>query len=236
MNRSGVHIGVWLFLAFATLLASCSTLGSPDGQISAAKSTQTVPSSLADGLVDSTLTFTPEPTTDYGTPEPPTPFIVEDFADFEMNIASGEAAADFTAPLLDGSTFRLSDYRGEYVLVFPTVVGCGDCVFGINVITFVNEASPNIQLEILIMDLYVGDSPAVWTDFANQINHSNISWGVAGSDAFAVDYEIDTLGTMLLVNPEGKVVFRSKHPITYYQLEALFGLIEDEYLSAGQGS
>ena len=175
-----------------------------------------------------TPTFAFEPTPIYGTPAPPTPYVVEDYSDLEMNIASGAEAADFSAPLYDGTTFRLSDHRGEYVLVFPTVVGCADCVFGINVITFVNQDFPVSGLDILIMDLYAFDSPLVWTDFATQLGQPNISWGVVASDTFVIDYEIDTLGTLLLINPEGKIVFRSDHPITYFQLEALYGLIEDE--------
>lgn len=129
---------------------------------------------------------------------------------------------------MDGSLFQLSEFEGEYLLVFPTVVGCGDCVFGINVISYVNEDHPLDNLDILIMDLYVDDDPSVWQYFAAEIDQANISWGVVDSETFLVDYEIDSLGPLLLIGPEGRIVFRSKHPISYFQLDALFGLIEGD--------
>ena len=175
-----------------------------------------------------------EPTTTpmapkFGPPDTATPFVVASIAEFPGNLAQGELAADFSAELIDGSLFTLSEYGDRYLLLFPTVVGCGECVFGINSMSLALE--PFLELEvdgdfqILIMDLYPGGDPLDWQYFAEIYTHPNIIWGVVASDLFAIDYEILTLGTIFLIDPQGNIVFRSEYALPPFQFEKLFELI-----------
>ena len=177
---------------------------------------------------------TPEPTATpiapkFGTPETATPFVVASFADFPGNLAQGEFAADFSAQLIDGSLFTLSEYGDSYLLLFPTVVGCGQCVFGINSMALALEPflelNPDVSFQILVMDLYAGDDPLVWEYFAETYPYPNIIWGVVASDLFVVDYEILGFGTIFLIDPRGSIVFRSENSLPVYQFEKLFELI-----------
>jgi len=44
------------------------------------------------------------------------------------NIARGEKAINFSARALGSGTVRLSEQRRSPILLFPSAVGCGDCV------------------------------------------------------------------------------------------------------------
>lgn len=156
--------------------------------------------------------------------KPPTPFVVASFADFPGNLADGEMAKNFTAKLLEGEQFSLSEHRGNYILVFPTVVGCGDCIFGINQIKVANEAFQESGLTVLIMNLYIDDDPELWRYFADTIDQKNILWGVVTSASFAVDYNILGLGTIFLIDPANQIVFRSENPLPVWKFEELFDL------------
>ncbi|MCH7662548.1 MAG: hypothetical protein IH859_01595 [Chloroflexi bacterium] len=165
----------------------------------------------------------------FGPPETATPFVVASFAEFPGNLAQGELAADFSARLIDGSLFTLSEYGDRYLLLFPTVVGCGECVFGIHAMALALEPFLEIEtdgnFQILVMDLYPGGDPLDWEYFTESYPHPNIIWGVVASDLFAVDYEILTLGSIFLINPQGNIVFRSEYALPPYQFEKLFELI-----------
>ncbi|MBW8012182.1 MAG: hypothetical protein FVQ83_13255 [Chloroflexi bacterium] len=157
-------------------------------------------------------------------PSRPTPFIVNSMAEFPGNLANGEAAPDFRAKLLGGGDFSLSDPRSNYLLVFPTVSGCGDCIFGLRQIEFGLEPFPDLDLQILVLSIYAGDNIYVWEYFQELIPHPNIQWGVVESASFVVDYEILTLGPILLIDPQGNLVFRSEYPLAAYQFEKMFEL------------
>lgn len=224
----------WLIilLIVVTLIVACTSTANPTSlPISdlptLAPSKPSLPASTL-------LPPTPDPTTTpvapkFGPPDTPTPFVVASIADFPGNLAQGELAADFSARLIDGSLFTLSEYGDRYLLLFPTVVGCGECIFGINAIALALEPFLDIEtdgiFQVLVMDLYPGGDPSDWEYFAEAYPHPNIIWGVVASDLFAVDYEIFTLGSIFLVDPEGKIVFRSEYSLAPYQFEKLFALI-----------
>lgn len=130
-----------------------------------------------------------------GSSESPTPFIVTSFADLPGNEASGEIAKDFSADLVGGGKFSLLEQGEDYILVFPTVIGCSGCLFAINEIAIANEAYKDSGLKVLILDLWVDDEIDNWQYFADLVDQPNFLWGVVTSESFAADYNILGLGT-----------------------------------------
>lgn len=157
-------------------------------------------------------------------PEPPTPFVVTSFADFPGNLAVGEQAKEFTASLLGGERFSLAEFRDDYLLVFPTVISCSACMFGINQIAIANETYIDSGLKVLLLDLWGDDDLKNWEYFAGLVDQPNFLWGVVTSESFIVDYNVLGLGTIFLINPAQQIVFRSDQPLAAWQFEELFAL------------
>ncbi len=188
-------------------------------------------------------TAVPSPTPPPPTPEPtavptvvptveilpptvgPNPTVsVASFADFPGNVATGKAAPDFTARVLGGSTFTLSEQRSAPVLLFPTVVGCGDCIFVMQEITAAYPDYRGRGLKVVILNLYPEDVPETWQPFADYFAEPEFIWGVVNSTDFVVGYNIQSLGTTLLVDPDGKLVFRREYPLFADEFRQLFDL------------
>jgi len=220
-----------LFIGVALIVACNSTTNPTSLPISDLPTVAPTKTPLsASTLLQPTLDPTKTPIApNFGPPDTPTPFVVASMADFPGNLAQGELAPDFSARLIDGSLFTFSEYGERYLLLFPTVVGCGECIFGINSMSLALEPflelSPGESFQILVMDLYPGGDPLAWEYFAETYPHPNIIWGVVASDLFAVDYEILTLGSIFLINPQGIIIFRSEYSLAPYQFEKLFALI-----------
>lgn len=147
------------------------------------------------------------------------------FATMPENIATGQLAPDFNARALDGQTFTLSASRGTYVLIFPTVIGCGDCVFTMGQLAaaYSDFQGPNLQL--VLLNLYPEDVPETWSEYIDLYPHLDAVWSVVDGVDFVVDYEVRSLGTILLVDPQGTLVYRRNYPLVEEEFRQLFSLI-----------
>lgn len=167
-------------------------------------------------------TATPPPPT--ATPDPALAQALGPFAGLFDNQATGAPAPDFSARVLGGWTFVLSAQRGSWVLVIPTVVGCGDCVFTMQELA---QAYPEFQgrgLQVVLLNLYPQDVPESWNFFVDLYPEQDFLWAVVDSPDFVVDYNIQTLGTSLLIDPEGRLVFRQEYPLLADEFRQLFAL------------
>lgn len=174
----------------------------------------------------------PKPTTAPARPifAPPTPDeipldAVTSFVDFPGNKAKGETAPDFSAHLLGGDTFTLSEWRDTYLLVLPTVVGCGPCMANLEEITQIYPAYQDTNLDVLILDIYAPDSQDVWQFYADLFPEVGFLWGVVDSMDFVMDYNLTSLGDVVLISPEREILFWSRHILRAKEYRALIDLI-----------
>ncbi len=179
------------------------------------------------------LTATPLPLT----PEPTVPPTVEiapaavgpdalpsSFADMPGNLATGESAPDFAARMMDGGTFTLSEQRGSYVLLLPTIIGCGECLFSLAEITTAYPDYRGKGIKVVVLNLDFQDVPESWQEYADYFAEREFLWGVVNSQDFLVDYNIRTLGTKVLIDPDGRMVYWNEYPLVADGFRQLFGL------------
>lgn len=153
---------------------------------------------------------------------------VTSFDQMTGNRATGEPAPEFTARLLGGGTFVLSKELGKYLLVLPTSFGCGECTYSLYLLS--EEAKPKDpdSMNILVLDIYVPDLPEYWQSYAEAINQPNYRWAVLDTPTFLEDYDVYGLGTFLVIDPDGKLVFRSDVPPPPEVIRHLFTLASNE--------
>lgn len=190
------------------------------------------PTSIPDEVV---LSATPVPTATQPVPDfvgeeldgPADPAILAEigvFAEMRDNRARGDLAPDFDVRAIGNSTFSLSAQRGSYVLVVPTAIGCGECVFTMNQLAAAYPDYRDKDLKLVLINMYPEDVPESWNAYVEAYPDLGAIWGVVSSVNFVVDYDIRSLGTILLVDPAGKLVFRSNFPLIEDDLRQLFEL------------
>jgi len=146
-------------------------------------------------------------------------------AALDDNLATGQPAPDLDISALGGLTFNLAAQRGSYVLLYPTVVGCGDCVFTLAQLAAAYPEVGAENLTVVIIDIFAGDIPEIWLEFVDQYADMGFIWGVVNSTDFVIDYEIRSLGTILVVDPEGRLVYRRNYPLAEDEFRQLFDLL-----------
>jgi hypothetical protein len=152
---------------------------------------------------------------------------ITSFAQLPGNQATGEPAPDFTARLLGGGTFVLSKERGKYWLVLPTTFGCGECAYSLYLLSQAQPEDP-VNLNILVLDIYQPDLPEYWQSYADAINQPYYHWAVVDTPTFMEDYDIYGLGTFLVIDPDGRLVFQSSPPPPPEYITELFTLAQSE--------
>lgn len=98
-------------------------------------------------------------------------------------------------------------------------------MFGLSQIDWALIPYPDIDLQVLVLSIYSADDPAIWEYYKGFVTSPNFQWGVVASESFVVDYEVLTLGPVILVDPDGNIVFRIDHPMPAWQFEKLFELL-----------
>lgn len=174
-----------------------------------------LPTSPFDGLNEPTLE------------NPDTQNLIGAFASLSDNTATGVLAADFSANMLGEWTFTLAAQRGSFVLIYPTVIGCADCVFTMDQIA---QAYPEFQdsdILVVMLNLYPDDVAERWQSFIDLYPGLDFQWGVVDSLEFVINYDLYSLGTVLLINPDGNLVFQNKYPLTADQFRQLFTLVNE---------
>lgn len=146
------------------------------------------------------------------------------FAEMRDNLANGDLAPDFEVRAIGNSTFSLSSQLGSYVLVVPTAIGCGECVFTMNQLAAAYPDYRDKNLQLVLINMYPEDVPESWDAYVAAYPDLGAVWGVVSSVNFVMDYDIRSLGTILLVDPEGKLVFRSNFPLIEEELRQLLDL------------
>lgn len=141
---------------------------------------------------------------------PYTQEVDENLANLE-NVQLGKMAPDFTLKTPDGDSLSLSSLRGKYVLVDFWASWCPDC----------RKASP------LLVDVYNRYKDKNFTILGVSIDEDNARWTAAiakdgliwqqvitengwGSEVSKM-YALRWVPTGFLIDPEGKIVFKSIH-------------------------
>ena len=127
----------------------------------------------------------------------------------EYGLRTGLTAPDFEARTLEGSTIRLSDYRGKFVLIDFWGTWCSPCLGEVPYLKAAYETWPRDQFEILAIANDDVDSLRAF------VEREELPWTqvpqMEGSDSLSnvLDaYRITGYPTTLLVDPNGVIVAR----------------------------
>ena len=123
----------------------------------------------------------------------------------ESKVGIGAPAFDFELPDPSGKEFRLSDYRGKYVLVEFTASWCGWCKKEVPYLTRLYEETKGKNLEMVT--IYIDNNKAAWE---NDLKEHPLPWTVL-CDLKALDgpapqaYNVHGIPAIFLIAPDGTI-------------------------------
>ena len=141
----------------------------------------------------------------------------------------GKQAPDFTLTDIKGSKHKLSDYRGENVLLVFWATWCGPCKMTVPHLKELRKAVSEDKLAILAIShvsTYPPNTAEMIKQFAadNQINYPVLA--VKDGDAGGPYDMVGSFPTVFFIDPEGKV----KLPVTgLIRLDEFRAIIEAEW-------
>lgn len=130
----------------------------------------------------------------------------------EIGLEKGEIAPDFELQTLDGETVKLSDLRGERVMVNFWATWCPPCRAEMPDMQKLHE---NTDVKILAVNLIdTESSPEVVPEFLNELG---LTFPVLLDEEskLANDYKIAAYPTSFLLDSNGRIQFKALGAINY---------------------
>jgi peroxiredoxin len=120
----------------------------------------------------------------------------------------GDLAPDFSAPTLDGSSLKLADFRGKFVLLDFWATWCGSCVQQTPYLKSVyDEFASSGRLTMISLSL--DDGPLEPSQYAHA---HDLRWPQAflgAKSPIARQYGVEGIPSIWLIGPDGKVIAKS---------------------------
>ncbi len=116
-------------------------------------------------------------------------------------------APDFTLQSLDGSPYRLSDFRGKKVVLYFFAPWCSICHLSAPNLKALKASRSPDELQILLVGLSYNNVAELRT-FAQDLGLTDIPV-LVGNDALMQEYRIKAFPTYFVIDENGKITSRS---------------------------
>lgn len=142
--------------------------------------------------------------------------------DIAKRLAIGKEAPDFTQPDLAGKSVKLSDFKGQYVLLDFWASWCGPCRADNPNLVKAYQQYKDKNFTILALSL---DRPGKKDDWVKAIEKDGLPWHhvsdlTGWQNEVAGLYGIQAIPQNYLIDPQGKIIAKNLHGD---QLEKLLG-------------
>lgn len=120
-------------------------------------------------------------------------------------------AWDFTMQSLGGETYTLSDLRGQWVMLNFWATWCGPCV---DEMPALQQIARENSEDVLLLGINFHESADDVQTFVEQ-NRLTFPMLINPTDGMIADYSVQGLPQTVLIDPEGRLVWRKFGPIDF---------------------
>jgi peroxiredoxin len=137
----------------------------------------------------------------------------------EEGITEGKLAKDFALTTIEGNVVKLSDFRGKFVLFASMATWCVPCRIEAQNVKKLQENFENLPLVVMQIDVDPRETKQDLINFRKEYGKQDWIMGF-DNGSIAQLYNIRSFDTTLIVNQEGKIVYRDNgYPIDIKTLE-----------------
>jgi thiol-disulfide isomerase/thioredoxin len=122
---------------------------------------------------------------------------------FEKGTTVGNSPIDYDFQDVDGEDFSFSDYHGSFLVIDFMAPWCEPCKDQIQILREIDEI-PDVEIVSINIDPRYDISY-----LKNFKSEHKIDWNFAHSPEAGLEYEVSAIPSILLVDKEGKIVYRS---------------------------
>lgn len=116
---------------------------------------------------------------------------------------------DFTMNSLDGEQYTLSELRGQWVMLNFWATWCGPCVAEM---PFLQDIANTHSEELILLGINYYESAEDVRPFVTE-HRLNFPILMDPSDAMMADYSVQALPQTILIDPQGRIIWRKYGPI-----------------------
>ena len=137
-----------------------------------------------------------------------------------MGTEVGNLLPDFSTDLLSGETFRLSDHRGQVVIINFWGTTCAPCVAELPYYEQLKVAYPDV--EILAIHNRAGAKKA--KDFLADKGWDHLDFALDSKEKGLLPLlnAADAMPQTIILDRQGVVTYNAQAPLTYEKLETLY--------------
>ena len=118
-------------------------------------------------------------------------------------------APNFNLPRVGGGSVRLSDLRGQVVVLDFMATWCGPCETELAHLDEIYNSYGSSQVRILSIDVDSGESESLLSQYIDQ---HDISWDVLMDESGinnAAGYDVSSIPTLVIVDQDGNIAYRA---------------------------
>jgi peroxiredoxin len=132
----------------------------------------------------------------------------------KSGVEVGDIASDFTVPTLDGAKFTLSEGRGKPTIVFFTAYWCSDCFPKAQKLGQLYQEYSG-RVNIIALDIDPTSTLELLGQFKQAAGNGPFVWAFDSDSKVATAYQVTSTGTTIIIDREGRIVYRGGFPTSY---------------------
>lgn len=134
------------------------------------------------------------------------------------NPIARDVAPSFTLASITGEPVIVPDMDRQATVIFSMAYWCGTCVPEAQALAQLKDEYGD-ELYVVLVDIDPSSSPAQLQQFIQAIGQNNLTWTFDSDGSFSRAYGIRVLDTTIILNHEGREVYRDAYPTTYEKLK-----------------
>jgi peroxiredoxin len=138
--------------------------------------------------------------------------------------ADAALAPEFSVRTVDGRPFTLADYRGRPVILFFMAAWCSPCAYEARALARLYAEYGDRGLEVLAVDIDPSEGEADLKRFREwAVPQAGYRWALDPEGALVRAFKVRALDTTVVIDPEGRIVYRDEVSTPYGTLKEVVG-------------